>query len=675
MQGLSNDHHTKEANREQGLAYVDNGYLYETLPTPTSIRLLEFESIQNGLPRIAKMHVVDLNDNPEYTALSYTWGTQDAMKICICDGHQVKITQNLAAFLQRFYGDGMPPTLWYEHEEDIQTLFEGLDQDSKLSTHLRNAVGVLRTWSNSLNVPSRIWIDSICINQENPVEVNQQIPLMGDIYRKAGYVNIWLGEHDVETTVSAMQTTTILLAIHWCQKLTSKITETRLRELSSPVLATLVKLGPLYSNMCDVPPLRLFEDLGPWKFIKLFKILDGPYFTRAWTYQESNLASRRLISLGPYCLRAGYLQEVVCYLGEYLPMLKSFAESNASYRPSSALSRIKYALSGGNSRVDKKKDLLWDDIRQSKIREMAHDMLSNKFTPNCCHEFERYDRSREGPRLDDKTSLLELLAARRGAQCTIHQDLVYSLLGLASDGDRIVPGLQNSWQELFIETVAQLVQTQPRSLYWLFHQACNQSEVIGLPSWVPDWRTPRTPFWTIPSHHRHCPSTYRCSVELSDCKKRLHIRGYIEDVIKIVRRPLRIGNTIPTERFETRRSRERRTAISFYFSKDGVGATGFGTKRGQNGVGPSGMRSGDEIAVIWGVCAPLILRPQNKGKSTENREERPRGKNESATTYRFIGECNISTSPSQEHPDISSSSFELEPIVPEGREEVTIVLE
>ena len=97
----------------------DNGYPYEKLPTPTSIRLLEFGPIRDGEPRSAKMHVVDLNDHPEYTALSHTWGNRDSMETCICDGHEVKITRNLAAFLKRYRGDGVPPTMWYEHAENI----------------------------------------------------------------------------------------------------------------------------------------------------------------------------------------------------------------------------------------------------------------------------------------------------------------------------------------------------------------------------------------------------------------------------------------------------------------------------------------------------------------------------------------------------------------------------
>ncbi|KAM7211194.1 Heterokaryon incompatibility protein (HET) domain containing protein [Rhypophila decipiens] len=38
-----------------------------------------------------------------------------------------------------------------------------------------------------------LWIDAICINQDNPLERAQQVNLMGEIYKGAGRVVVWLG--------------------------------------------------------------------------------------------------------------------------------------------------------------------------------------------------------------------------------------------------------------------------------------------------------------------------------------------------------------------------------------------------------------------------------------------------------------------------------------------------
>lgn len=40
----------------------------------------------------------------------------------------------------------------------------------------------------------KYWIDQICINQGDSSEKNRQVPLMGEVYSKAGIVKAWLGE-------------------------------------------------------------------------------------------------------------------------------------------------------------------------------------------------------------------------------------------------------------------------------------------------------------------------------------------------------------------------------------------------------------------------------------------------------------------------------------------------
>jgi hypothetical protein len=44
-----------------------------------------------------------------------------------------------------------------------------------------------------------IWVDAICINQENPEEREQQVQLMAKIYSKAHHVIVWLGEEARDT--------------------------------------------------------------------------------------------------------------------------------------------------------------------------------------------------------------------------------------------------------------------------------------------------------------------------------------------------------------------------------------------------------------------------------------------------------------------------------------------
>lgn len=69
-----------------------------------------------------------------------------------------------------------------------------------------NCESALRRLRNAEEIQI-LWIDSICINQ-NPDAVderNQQVALMGEIYRNAKHVVVWIGESD-ERTERALQT-------------------------------------------------------------------------------------------------------------------------------------------------------------------------------------------------------------------------------------------------------------------------------------------------------------------------------------------------------------------------------------------------------------------------------------------------------------------------------------
>lgn len=84
-----------------------------------------------------------------YEALSYVWGSQSETHTIIVNGCDFQVTRNLYTAL----------------------------------VHLRD------------NQLERIlWIDAICINQEDDDEKSEQIPLMRSIYAQADRVLVWLGE-------------------------------------------------------------------------------------------------------------------------------------------------------------------------------------------------------------------------------------------------------------------------------------------------------------------------------------------------------------------------------------------------------------------------------------------------------------------------------------------------
>ncbi|KAK0270291.1 hypothetical protein LTR35_014217 [Friedmanniomyces endolithicus] len=87
-----------------------------------------------------------------YTALSYVWGDPTVTKSILVDGHVFQATVNLELALRNLSKDFVGKSLW---------------------------------------------VDAICINQQDIAEKNQQVPLMGELYGRAAGVVIWLGEADL----------------------------------------------------------------------------------------------------------------------------------------------------------------------------------------------------------------------------------------------------------------------------------------------------------------------------------------------------------------------------------------------------------------------------------------------------------------------------------------------
>ncbi|KAK7967938.1 heterokaryon incompatibility protein-domain-containing protein [Apiospora aurea] len=98
-----------------------------------------------------------LQDPPEYTALSYTWGDPDDTVGIRVNGSWMKVTASL-----------------------------------------HGALNALRKPDDSL----LIWADAICINQNDKTEQSSQVQLMTQIYSRATSVIVWLGPESHDSNVA-----------------------------------------------------------------------------------------------------------------------------------------------------------------------------------------------------------------------------------------------------------------------------------------------------------------------------------------------------------------------------------------------------------------------------------------------------------------------------------------
>lgn len=197
-------------------------YRYTPLGAGRQIRLLRLKPGEESAEIRISIFDVNLDHQPDYEALSYTWGDPGNTIRIICneDGDSLLVTQNCQAALRR---------LRFKTEE--------------------------RT----------LWIDAVCIDQNNISERGQQVQLMSEIYRQAKRVLAYLGEASDDSDIG----------MDFVLQDADMIGRT-----SRPP----VGLGP---NTTSSPQQRAIDH-----------ILERSYFKRVWILQEIVFAKEIQIVLG-----------------------------------------------------------------------------------------------------------------------------------------------------------------------------------------------------------------------------------------------------------------------------------------------------------------------------------------------------------------------------------------
>jgi hypothetical protein len=113
-------------------------------------------------------------DDPEiYQALSYEWGNEPALTVVTLRDYTIPV-------LERFK----------DPRKRLQfCLIREAGPKFRIRRNLEKALKQFRHPTNNI----RLWVDAICINQNNSAEKTSQIKRMADIYNRAADVWIWLG--------------------------------------------------------------------------------------------------------------------------------------------------------------------------------------------------------------------------------------------------------------------------------------------------------------------------------------------------------------------------------------------------------------------------------------------------------------------------------------------------
>ena len=141
--------------------------------------------------------------------------------------------------------------------------------------------------------PRVLWVDAICINQNDLAEMSEQVPKMGEIYSRAMKVYAWLGEADRQ--------------IDYVFNVLQEFRD-RKREAKFPTHFDAAEQLSFYRQLfCDIYQDKagtlpeqsdLDDDMLHEEFNWLRPLYVRPYWRRVWIIQELVLAKVVVICCG-----------------------------------------------------------------------------------------------------------------------------------------------------------------------------------------------------------------------------------------------------------------------------------------------------------------------------------------------------------------------------------------
>ena len=371
---------------------------HPALPSRDSVRLLSILPAVIHAPIETVLVCVPLRStNPlVYDALSYVWGPASDRVDIRCNGKIVSITQSLSEAL-----------LYLRSDADEHTL----------------------------------WIDQLCINQEDAAERDQQVTLMGDIYSLARKVVVWLGPSDDETST----VWSLLQKVSELQHFEAHEVYDLARKKPQPLQAQDSRLSSSgYHRTADAQPKlsstkdsREFPDLPTgdspeWKAVERF--LQRPWFSRMWTYQEVVLSRICIVRCGSYSMTWSDLSD--------------------------SCKAISY---GGYS--------VYIDGKGDRVTAIQVQRL----------------RSREGK----STTFRSLLERNRFRNATEPRDMVYALRGIVDQtiAEAITVAYRSSLVDVYANAVKICIgKKEALTVLGSLEYRQNEESRTQMPSWVPDWR-------------------------------------------------------------------------------------------------------------------------------------------------------------------------------------------
>jgi len=408
-------------------------FQYQPL-APGQIRLLQLTCCDSCSELHCTLTPVSIGSHPVYSALSYTWGRPEPYHKLFVDRHNsvLMIQNNLAAALNHF--------------------------PSYIGKYL--------------------WIDAVCINQQDNAEKSDQVARMAQIYQQAEEVISWLGEEEGGSN----------LAMESIERYGGAALEAGILSLPPSVWKTWPEVGD------DVPPelqevkKRIFELFSaaaeadktnsPEAFdrTEFATLTNRPYFSRLWIKQEVALARKIHLVCGKRTSSFEHLASAFLFFATYTAWESSQWQEGWLASPPKHLIMVETESGGWEV-----KNTAQPSAAIGPLMSLRRKLHQEKTRPTLFWLLKSFHVG---------------LNQWRSSMCMDPRDKIFGLLGMVEDDhdDVTTPVAQTLIDysqpvESVYETVARKFLRDGIIDTLLFCRADSEPSPnrLVLPSWVPDW--------------------------------------------------------------------------------------------------------------------------------------------------------------------------------------------
>lgn len=341
-----------------------------------------------------------LSENIRYEALSYAWGDETSKAAISCNGTILHVTQSLELCLKALRSDSETRSLW---------------------------------------------IDQICINQDDLDEKSAQVSIMGTIYRSAAQVIVWLGPASPDSGCA------LSFIDELCQAFLAYF---QLHGSEAHPFRSSSESVRLEPTGFELPPQ------SDRRWTALAKVLDRPWFSRYWVVQEVMLNREVVVQCGNDRLDWSVLNLLNWCLTQYpalLPRLDVDGRGPAGPHFLAAIGAAEVVLPRSNDRT--------------VPAESTNGPLANT-------SYKPYSFSH----------LIQMFSRQ---SVTRDCDRIYSLMGIANSPvvQQIHINYRLSTSQIYMDFAVRSMEHDSNLDLLNLVEYPEATTLEALPSWVPDWTT------------------------------------------------------------------------------------------------------------------------------------------------------------------------------------------